>query len=238
MNVDTNSDLSFIDCAYPGLDQLILIIAYGISINTEALQGLICKNPQIKIIESFGYFPLGFAKVLESLPNLQNLTLNTLDIGNETLHLESVTIFKLTTSHINSFEHFSLPNLNKLIMCYTKESVNIWNEFFRRHTRLTQLEMVSSSIINGNDDLNQLTYHLTDLVDVEVQTNHYLGNEAIITFFQNNQKLQKFCFSIPTDKFTENIEKTLRERLEIEWIITEYKRYYVGLCFERQRFQS
>lgn len=88
--LESDIDCSFIDCDLPQLEHLYIRLTNDSRQCIDQIEQFMRKNGQIKSIE-LSEFPHNFVKVIsEVLPIIENLTIPTIDTGNDTVRLENV----------------------------------------------------------------------------------------------------------------------------------------------------
>lgn len=243
LNVFFVMDINFINCEYPNLSHLSFEFDKIAWKHIKVINGLLQKNPQLKSLDIRDSFPPGFiASIAPLLPTLEYLTINSWKIGNgeKNVSFENVKHFELNTNEQSFVERLWLPSLESLTMMqYSTEALPSWKFFFGKHAQLLSHLVIIDPSYKGRSplELNELTGDLRSLIDVEIQSAQALGNESIEQFIEKNKNLQKFCFLIPNNKFTKDIEDGRFERFKNEWSIQKcFDSTYVGLCFEKQQF--
>lgn len=234
LSIDLHSamDYSFIDCEFQNLEILEIILTGRARQQIDQMEGLLRKNAHIRNLNLEG-FPKDYAKIVNNLlKNVENLTLDTFDIGNDTLHFDHVQQFMLMAYDDITIERLSFEHLDSLQMIYSPKLFDAWTEFFKKHINIGRLYVE----VNGNDfsNLVELLSNVPHLIEMEIECFDNIGAEVVSQLIDSHGKLAKFQFlvvMIDTHDFD-----ILRKRFEHEWHIQHIEskeRHQMGLAFER-----
>lgn len=218
LNLDFENDYSFLDCELQQLIKLDLKFKNRFWNQTDAIDKLIRKNPQIRDINIWN-LPGDYAKFIsKSLPHLSTLFISNFDIDIDELRFENVQKFTLFESNPHSIMNLYMPRIEYLwFRCYTPESFDALNTFFRNHKQLKRLYLGD---FNDFDRLTELTTELVNLTELRLQCNFDVRNyvvdlEEIARLLKHQPNIIKlelnFYGSIEIDVF--------RKRFENEWNI-------------------
>lgn len=229
---------SFINTILPKIEHVHISSELMISDrNSENVKGFLQKNPTIRSLEVSFYGPFVMTSIREYLPQLENLTLHGLTIGNDTVQLKNVKNFVLTDNNfpLSGIDKLYMPRLESLNTEYHPDNSSQWMTFFNNHTQLRHLQLRERSFSFDNipPQINVLTENLLNLTNVTIKVYDYLGIDPIIQFIETHRKLNKFQFAIRN--FSTDQERKLRERYESEWNISSFELNFNGLSFERKQ---
>lgn len=232
-------DMTFIDCEFPMLEHLCAGINDDSSIASkktmlkDRIESLITKNVQIRSIDIDG-FPKDYVKVINKLlPNIENLTVSSFDIGHSTLRMENVKNFMLYETSPVSIDKLFLPQLESLKMYYTPIFSNSWMKFFKNHPDLRRLDLTESFTMEIVP-LVEFTAAFRDLHEMVLRCTTYIDVETIGQFIESHDKMMKFQFSIR--KFKTEDSQVLKRRFENEWLIRDFgDKSWTGHTFERRQ---
>lgn len=228
--LNSNLNYSFIDCHIPTLKHLDLSVSKSAWNRKDQIEGLIRKNPQLESIE-LDVEPAHYViDVNKHLPNLTNLTLHQLDIGNDSLHFQHVKRFILCASNYGSIANLFFPHLDTIQIQYSRQLQDEWHEFFQRHRNLSVLHLYEYHATQSVD-LSELTQNLTNLVEMKVQYNDGINVAAVAEFLQAHPRLR--TFQITTKSYRESEFIALRERFRRDWHIQEAFTFWPGLLFKK-----
>lgn len=225
------NDYSFIDCHFPHLTHLSLLVSDFQVQHKDQIEGVLRRNSHIESIE-LKRFPEAYFKVINHwLPNAKHLTLTQCDIRNETVHFQHVKFLELKEFFVRSFEKISFSQLESVRMEFMPNVLGASTEFFRRHSSLKCLHL-SEYHAHTSLPLVELTAELPDLVEVTIECSTYVDVFTISRFIENHEKLTKFEFMIVN--FEDRDLHFLREHFERKrWIVRDVQGKWRGLCFER-----
>lgn len=224
-------DYSFIDCELQYLEHLVLGVSSDAQNRTYQIDALLRKNTQIRYIE-IAFFPTDYLKVINVLlPKLENLTLQHLDIGNESIQFEHVKCFTLQSSGLQSLRNLSFPKLEVLSMKFAAPYLNSWIDFFKRHPNISKLHITDTHNPVWNP-LLQLSANLPNLNEILIDSLNYIPVDTISEFIERNNKLMSVKIAI--FKFNKADGDVLRKKFQHEWDIDDFSTNFQGLSFERK----
>lgn len=232
-----SENINFIDIEFPFLENFVLWTTdNGVKRNLEHFEWFFKINPTIQSAK-IGLFP-GLLKHMAHLPKLENLRIDSYNLEDVSIHLESVKNFVLP--HLTSIKYFSLPNLNELTMHVSSGRYKAYIPFFKKHTELRRLHL--NKILTKKSfemRLDQLSIDLPNLVDVTVNFESYSREiliESKTSFILNHRQLQTFNFITKIIEIDDEI--ILRQSFTNEWNIEVIKRdssgNIQGINFERR----
>lgn len=243
--VEHDVDLSFIQCQFPHLKSIFLIVEAYPQKKNDYVAAFLKENPQINIL-ILQHIDHGYIETANQfLPSLKSVTLRAFDGGNKIIRMENVKHFVMDTTVPRSVHMLSMPQLQSLEINYSWKP-HEWIEFLNNHTHLTRLHLRQCSP-DDNVYWREFVANLTNLVELRVgfikQFN--INVEEIHSVFEDHPSLIKFMLTIPTanskhlqmefldelrTKF-ENYERTLK------WYILDFNTKTAKVLFERQSTQ-
>lgn len=148
-----NNETRFINIALPAMEHLRRLDVYidiiynpaDIATVQKQLGSMLQKNPQIRTLNYKSALNDFILQVNEYLPNLDSLTILSLDPQIQPVHFKNVKYFKVITCYGTCpVDRISFSNLNTLEMTYSTVDMNVsgresWRKFFRNHQTLRQL---------------------------------------------------------------------------------------------------
>lgn len=239
LNLFVKIDISFINCKLPHLEYLSLkffdLDIYSGDTKLQ-IEEMIEKNPTIRGMEVYNFYP-GFLMMLDQkLPNLENLTLSTLKTESEnSIHLRNIKNLDLFIHYPPHavIEKFSLPHLESLKMYYNSEYRNEWNTFFQKHTNVSRLHVtIPCNCLIYMQQFNEIMINLTNLVEISAGTIRYTGIHPITQFIGSHGKLNIFRFKL--SQFTEDDLQALQMQFANEWDIKA--EFNNNLSFRRKSY--
>lgn len=224
---------SIFDCEFAHLEHLILNFDESAWGHRNQIKSFLRKNAHVKSVH-LGSMPKGFLNELpELLPNIENLTLNTVYIDSDYLRMESV-------KHVTFYSHMmytngptdklSFPRLESVECFYDS---NAFSTFFNKHTNLTHLYLKSSDV-NFDSTVADVVTKFPNLIEIKVD--HYvpLNIENIQRIIDSQSGLMKVQFS--TVRYLQEQLEVIRQRFSNVWNIRHLKTtiYSESLLFERK----
>lgn len=215
-------------------------VSYDAYSHRHQIERLIRKNPQIRSIET-RYFPANYVKVInELLPNVENVTVSTLNYSGSELIFTHVKKFDLNEDQPETIGSLSFSQLETMKMVYKASLHNVWLDFFRKHQNISKLYLRQREYVNEfRVPLVDITAQLHNLTEVTILVQHHLNIEVVNQFFENHQQLGKLVYM--KNNFQTAEQERLRERFQREWHI-EYQQiklehesnsFCSGLIFEK-----
>lgn len=220
------SGFDLVDCQFPLLKHLGLRISKSAWSKADQIENLVKINPTVESIELDAFYTQQFLdRMLQYLPNLQNLTLHSWNIESDSVRLDNVKNLNVATSNAKSINKLIIPQLESIEMHYSTNHSDKWIEFFNAHPHLLRLHMIESFTSNELP-LNEFTESLPKLTDVTFLYTTKIPVDNIIKFIDNHAALQQFSFAYQVlevlVKEFENETKKLKELYENNWTIKNF----------------
>lgn len=226
----SDTDYSFIGYEFPFMERLHFKVAGPSTVHAqkEQIDDILKKNPQIKSIEIHD-FPKDYVKVVhQHLPNITDLFLHELDIGNDKVHFEHVRSFTLYDTAPGSIENLSFSRLESLQIEYSRDMFDSWIRYLRNYSNLTRFKV--GTIDDDELPLVQLTNELPELVDFSLRSIHHVKVDTICQFIDAHEMLNKIKLSF----FKREDLQQLQQRYEDDWHIKWKDFVWVDVWFERK----
>lgn len=216
------SDIVFPDEHFPKLEYVSIEWKLILS-DYRMINKFLEQNSRISHLEVIG-FPSDFiVKVHSLVPNLEKLTIDNTHressiIVREPVHFEHLKSF-IVRSEVVPLESISFGNLQELRIVYNPDSVDKWNQFFRKNRNLTRLEIEqshSSQIRWSNQFVNQLNGLPASVAEITLVSESYpVAIETIVGILGRRGHLIKLTYKAAT-----SISKSeLREKIGNNWNI-------------------
>lgn len=216
----SNKDAGYINDYFSHLDHVFLE-----SNQFDGIDGFFSANSHIRSIHLTESFPNFLEKLNAFLPNLETLTCEKLNVQGP-IRFENVRKFEHQDSH-SSPRNLLFPKLQELQVNFRTERLVDWVDFLKIHNKLNKLSLKSFNM--KQQDFQQLTANLSDLVDVSISSWSSTGIDidTIVEFLENQTKLERLHLDLLLDADKDLLQK----RIDDEWTIT---RTTFGLLFERK----
>lgn len=222
-------DYNIFDAHMPHLELLMIRVVnfqYG-WMHSIAIDGLVRKNAHILRASFFG-FPDNYIRTVNQLmPNVTDLTIDNFNLGTHFVHMENVKHFALKIYVATSIDQLSFSRLESIEMKLYSDVFTRWMMFFRNHRNLTKL-FVDSPLIE--EEFTEITTELPDLVDLLIQFIDEISSEAIITFIETHDKLQRFEVTTRSQLDLEHLHEVLGNK----WNISHHIKFVDVLLFEKK----
>lgn len=225
---------TYFDCEFSHLKQLVIStnsLNPSDKINVH-LVNLLRKNQQIESFEltCIGTIQFDYVRVIgESLLNLVNLTLNNIELGNETLRFESVEHLNFVAFVPYSINRLLFARLKSIQMNYHAKTFNETREFFRNHQNLSKLQLN----LYGTDGLIELIANLENLTEITLIGFVSVRVDLIIGIVQNHDsKMTKIEF--PIGKFRKTDFKHMHKLFGRDWRLKISKLHYNHASMQRR----
>lgn len=220
LSLFSNVNYDFMDCELPHLKHLNLFIASEAWECKEQIEAFLRKNTQIQSL-GIDFLPIDHVKISlkdinRLLPNIENLTLSTFNIGQESVRFERVKHFVLDHNIIAPLAKLTFARLESFQMNYFQGDFNAWNNFVARHNNLSRLCVDSLNMdfrTHLVDILDALPY-LSEMVLSKIRRGP-VNFETISQIIGNNRNLTKFEFT--TDLMAGHEFDDMKERFQNEW---------------------
>lgn len=236
LELDFNSDLSFLDYKFSHMEHIDLIIRDESWQKRKQIERFLRKNNQVRSLVIFFVtqsYPIFDLKIInEMLPNIENLTCQTFNIGNEPVHFENVKHFGSFSTSLQSIDKLSFGHLESLRMRYMfSEDFEPLMRFFNNHSNLTRLDM-EFSCNSQKERPTRMFDELSHLSEIKLNCVGDFEIELISQIIEKHGELIKFEFLTnrpPADGFD-----ILRNQFNDEWNIFDIEnRFSSGLSFVR-----
>lgn len=232
LKLDSDVDYTFLGCHFPHLDELnVMLSDYSLE-RINQIAELFRKNPQIRSFKPF-YFPKHYAKVISKLlPNLENLSLQKLEIDSGIVrfeHLKHLTFY--LCYHPRSIDKLVLPIIESLTMSYAPDMFNSWSAFFNQHQHLKRLHMDVNSGEEMDFKFVQLTAQIPNLLQITINGAHDMNAQIVTKIIQSHKQLMKFEYKNSDERKVQQDKPILQKQFGKEWNI---KDTLAGLSFERK----
>lgn len=186
------ADWEFIDHEYSHLEDLTIDLFEIEWHEMDRIEDLLRKNPQIRIA-SFRQLPSDFIHVVSKLlPNLENMTIDKVDIRSGKVHFDHVKHFRLQNNDATSIGGLSFSSLETLRMDYDATYADEWSEFVERNSNLSRLQ-VELKWKEYEPDLVKLLGKLPNLNELSIEAVDDIDFERIRRII-NVKKLVRFKF--------------------------------------------
>lgn len=233
LNLDSSVDYSFLDFSYPNLLELnVKLSDYSLEYKDQIFD-LLEKNPQIRKFTPI-YFPEDSVKMINDLlPNLEELTLQKLEIESGTVQFKQLKHLTFLFCHRpRSVDKLVLPKIESLTMGYVPDMFNTWNTFFKNHQHLKRLQIGIFSNKPMDFTFVKLISQLPNLNEIVIDGTPDINTETVIQITKYHKDLTKFEYkNLDNGQKIVNEKQILQEILGNEWNIQEI---YGGLSFEKK----
>lgn len=233
-----SEEYSVIDCEFSHLEFLRLSFDDLAWKRSDQIKSFLKKNAHVKSVHLLS-FPKKFLKELpELLPNIENLTLNIVYVGDDPVRLENVkhcTFYNHIMYMYGPTENILLPQLESLELTYTQKDRNVYTKFLDKHTNLKRLHLKSGTNPNGFDTLAvEVALKSPNLVEIILEHSLNFNIENIQQLIDSHSELVKIKLS--AHGYSPEQLEIYRPRFENEWNIYELKngRYNHAILFERK----
>lgn len=210
-------DSSFVDCALSHLIHVNIDIGLTTSLKyMPQIVAMMQKNPQIRSIEMLSLPDDSIKTISEYLPNIENLTIYSFDIGNETIHFENVQSLSLGAFYPLAMDKLSFSRLQQLTLCYySAEKFNLYLDFFKKHHDLRILNWKVGPIMD-DAQFEQLMAELPQLVELDMDCNLSIrvSPVAVSRFVESHKRLVKFQFA---QMYERNDFMAIQELTKLKW---------------------
>lgn len=230
LNLKFDIEHNFLDCTLPNLEHITARISYSDSEKQKQQIGnLLQKNAHIKSVNIVN-FPDDYVSVInECLPNLQNLTLDSVGDLDKSIHFENLTHLQLFVTNLRAIDKLKLPNLRTLEMNF-RRSFDELITFFRNHQHLTDLKL---HIFGSSTyaQLNDITAVLPNLVTLELiyeSKDKLTSVDVISQIMQRLDKVVKIQFPVDEmkllfDKSKRSEFRKFRKQFDKQWHVKDLK---------------
>lgn len=230
--MDLHDDAKFIDCKFSKLEHVAIRFKNVQWNNWNNVRNFVKKNAQIKSA-IFWRLPIGSLRTINKYwPNLENLTINLTDIGNDAVQFKHMKMLHLINGSAHSLNKLSFASLESLRMEYSPAFSNEWNEFIEKHNNLTHLH-AELRMKAHETDLVELTTKLPNLIEMKITCSVDLQIQSIERILQTHDKLMKFRIKQELSLSPDN--EIFQHSFGNEWHIESYHFKYIGL-FDRIGF--
>lgn len=195
------------------------------------IESVIQRNQQLRSISLRGFPPGQVQMINQRLPELEELSLYALKIGNENVRFDHVTKFVLHDDSPDSLNRLTLPQLKSLEITYSPSSFNTWKSFLERHSTLTHLSLLSLN--EQTVPLTELTRGLPHLTDVKYRSKYHIKVDVIHKFLESSPKLKKFEFTLLYYFKGDELMK-FRQRYANQWHTRTIDAIWPSLLMERK----
>lgn len=234
LNLELKHILDFIDCEFPKLEHLGLNTERFNGNNTDVVESMIQKNPQIKSVTLGRFQPFG-KFIASQLQNLEILRIGSLGFLNESITFENVKNFVVNRCDIQNINYLTFPQLESLKLLYFTDQINEILPFFKRHLHVNHLDLSLHTDFR-TIPLVDMTVDFPNLIDVTIRRNNYLGTNNITEFIEQHEKLQRFRFTTLRGSFTEDVKvESFLEKFGNEW---EIRHEVLGVVFEKNKYSQ
>lgn len=212
-----DGNYSFINSEFPHLEHFSLfILGPEDHTNDENVRELIRKNPTIRNIGGVMHDQDVLKFINQHLPNIENLTISTL--LSEPLQFDNLKHLKFASDFYEpiGMDELTMPRLETLTFSYYNEHYLQWMAALKNLTHLRRLNIEKWSGEALPVDLDVFTADLPNLTEATFYIPLKDDDvDSIIRFIKNHTKLVRCRFM--QNKFTEEKQKILRERLGDDW---------------------
>lgn len=236
--VTENIDLKFLQYEFPQLIDLKLKVFFFVRNGTDHVAKFLEKNQQIRSITLL-YHQDDYVRVIsEKLPNIENVTFQGFDAGNETLCFENVKNLNMDTEFPKLVDKLLLPQLESLEIYYSWKPKE-WITFLKNHTNLKRLHLKGYPL-HKPVKLGEFIAALGDLIELTVEYEYEFEINAakIRNIVESHEKLTKLHFYTSDVKLTDHVLNEIQRNFENDWLIQYSEGKIVEITLERKNLNE
>lgn len=236
LDLDGNIDFSFLNRNFPHLEHLYMLFKDETWQRRDQIEQFLRNNNQIRSVNIYfiqDHYPIfKLDEINDMLPNIENLTVQTFHIGNDTVHFQNVKHFTFNSHYASSIDKLFFPQLESMSMTFMfSNEFDPWMRFWANHRNLKQLTIKTYS--GTANDMVRFVSELTVLREITMEWIGHFNIEIISQIIDMHQTLNKFEFA--TNRPTDEGMATLRSQFENEWNIVHIEyHWFSGLSFVRK----
>lgn len=231
LNLETAASYHLVDCELVYLESVDIRISFTSWKHEDRILGFLTKNSKIKSITLYNFSPKYVNIINVVLANLENVTLNTVNVGGHKIRFKNVKNVVLHGNYRDYTTKLSFPQLKSIQIFYSPDLLDGWDRFFKKHRKLRKLYVIEDFKAACND-LVRLTVRLYNLIEISLRCNSIANVDEIDRFIQNHSKIMTIRFMV--SYYMDSELRVLRERFQNEWKIIEPNSHSEVLQMERR----